>query len=124
MFGTLWKFLAMAVPDAEASGDPTPPNKILQGLQSTAKAVGYNTNPDQTLFFIIKQLITVVLSLIGVVFLGMMLWAGFNWLTAAGEKEKITKARDTILSSVIGIVIIISAYAITTFVFDSFLLKK
>lgn len=117
----LWKFFVPIALAQSDTGSTRPGVKILDGLKKTASNVGYST--DQDLFKIIASLITVVLSLIGVVFLGMMLWAGFNWMTAAGEKEKITKARDTILSSAIGIIIIISAYAITKFIFTSLGIK-
>jgi uncharacterized membrane protein YwzB len=48
----------------------------------------------------------------------MILFAGYNWMTAMGEKDKVQKAKDTLISAVIGLVIIIAAYAVTTFVLD------
>lgn len=106
------------VPDALALGQGSAAPKILDELQKTAHAVGYDK--DKNLFNFIEQFIKVGLSVIGVVFLGMMLYAGFLWMTAAGEKEKITRARDTIIYATIGLVVTISAYAITKFVFESF----
>ncbi len=105
------------VPSALASTSPGAP-KILEELKKTAENVGYETAPDKNLFFFIEQLIKVGLSVIGVVFLAMMLYAGFTWMTAMGEKEKITRARDTIIYATIGLVVTISAYAITKFVFE------
>ena len=107
------------VPTALASTSSGAP-KILEELKKTAEKVGYETAPDKNLFFFIEQLIKVGLSLIGVVFLAMMLYAGFTWMTAMGEKEKITRARDTIIYATIGVIVTISAYAITKFVFESF----
>jgi len=46
--------------------------------------------------------------------------AGFYFVTAGGDQTKITKAKNTILYAVIGLVIIICAFAITQFIIGSF----
>jgi hypothetical protein len=46
-----------------------------------------------------------------------MLYAGYNWMTAAGDEQKVEKAKDTITRAIIGIIITVSAYAITYFIF-------
>lgn len=61
------------------------------------------------------------LSLLGVIFLVYMLYAGYNWLIAQGDEEKVTKAKDTIRRAVIGLIITIAAYAISYWVFDRLL---
>ena len=48
-----------------------------------------------------------------------MLYSGFNWMTAAGDEEKITKAKSTIRASIIGLLIIISAYALSVFIIEA-----
>ena len=60
--------------------------------------------------------IKTVLALVGTVFLVLTIYAGILWMTAQGEEDKVTKAKDIIKASVIGLVIIMSAYAITYFV--------
>lgn len=62
------------------------------------------------------KIIQAALSLLGVIFIGMILFAGYNWMTAMGEKEKVTKAKDTLISATIGLVLIIASFAITKFV--------
>lgn len=59
------------------------------------------------------------LGLLGVIFVILIIIAGYNWMTAAGDEEKIKKATSTIRSATIGLLIIIAAYAITYFVFAS-----
>ena len=49
----------------------------------------------------------------------LMLWAGFVWMTAGGDDEKISAAKRILLNSVIGLAIILSSYAITSFVISS-----
>lgn len=67
----------------------------------------------------IGDIIAIFLSLLGVVFLILMIVAGFNWMTAGGDEEKISKARDTIREAIIGLVIVIAAYAISVFVIQA-----
>lgn len=57
------------------------------------------------------------LSMVSVVFFVLMLYAGIRWMIARGNEEEETKARDMIIAAVIGMVIIMASYALTTFVF-------
>ncbi len=65
---------------------------------------------------VVATVIKAVLALVGTVFLVLTIYAGILWMTAQGEEEKVTKAKDIIKASIIGLVIIMSAYAITYFV--------
>ncbi len=67
----------------------------------------------------IGDIIGIFLSFLGVIFLILMLHAGYNWMTAAGDEEKITKAKDTIRAAIIGLIIIVAAYALSIFVIES-----
>lgn len=62
------------------------------------------------------KFIKAFLSLLGVMFLILMLYAGYNWMIAHGDEQKVTKAKDTLRTSIIGLAIILSAYAIYSFV--------
>lgn len=64
------------------------------------------------------RIIKVALSILGTVFLVLVLYAGFLWMTAGGEDGKIETAKKLLSDAVIGLAIILSAYAITFFVFD------
>lgn len=77
---------------------------------------GFNTGLD--IFGIIQIIIKVLLGLLGIIFLILIIFAGYNWMTAAGEEEKVKKATDTIKRAVIGLIIIVCAYLITIFVFN------
>lgn len=67
----------------------------------------------------VGKLIWAVLSVLGVIFLVLVLYAGFTWMTAQGDTKKVEKARDILITSVIGLVILLSAYAISTFVIET-----
>lgn len=68
---------------------------------------------------IIALIIQVFLSLLAIIFIILILYAGFNWMTAGGDEQKVTKAKDTIYRAVIGLVITLAAFAITYFVFNA-----
>lgn len=67
----------------------------------------------------IANIIKIFLTLLGIIFTVLIIYGGYVWMTAGGSEEKVQKAKDIIQRSVIGFVIILSAYAITYFVFKS-----
>ena len=48
----------------------------------------------------------------------MIIYAGIQYLTANGEPGKAKKAMDTIIFSVVGLIVVIAAFAITNFVIN------
>lgn len=66
---------------------------------------------------LIATIIKVVLGFLAVIFLVLTIIAGFRWMTAGGNDEEVKKAVGTIKNSIIGLVIVLAAYAITYFVF-------
>jgi len=84
-------------------------------LKAAAKNAGYDekvVQPEQ----VAAKLINTALSFLGVIFLVLMIYGGFTWMTARGNDQAVDKAKDIITAAVIGIVIVVSAYAITYFV--------
>lgn len=59
------------------------------------------------------------LSLVGVLFFALMLFGGVTWMLAHGNAEQEKKALNTIVAAIIGILIVLGSYALTTFVFKS-----
>lgn len=68
---------------------------------------------------IIGSIINVALGFLGVVFLVLLIYAGFLWMTASGDKTKVEKAQDMIRQAIIGLVVIIAAFSISNFVLNS-----
>jgi len=87
------------------------------GLEETAGAAELKT--IDTVPKLIGNVIGTALSLIAVLFFGLMIFGGFLWMTAHGKEEQETKARDLIIAAVIGVIIVLASYAITKFVFKS-----
>ncbi|MBI2990016.1 MAG: hypothetical protein HYY51_02380 [Candidatus Magasanikbacteria bacterium] len=53
---------------------------------------------------------------VGIIFFIIMVYAGIRWMTARGEEENVKTARDSIIRATIGLVIVVAAYAVTSFV--------
>jgi flagellar biosynthesis protein FlhB len=66
---------------------------------------------------IVARIIFTGLSLLAVVFVVLIIIAGFQWMTAGGNEEQIANAKKNISNAVIGLIIILSAYSITWFIF-------
>jgi hypothetical protein len=66
-----------------------------------------------------KTIITAFLSLLSLIFLILILIAGYSWMTAAGDESKVTYAKETMKRAVIGLLITAAAYTITYFIFDN-----
>lgn len=59
------------------------------------------------------------LGLLGIVFVGLIIYAGVLWMTAQGEDKEVTKAKNVLTQAIIGLAITVGAYAITNFVITS-----
>lgn len=87
------------------------------GLEETASAAGIQSSKPITQ--IIGDVVGTGLSLVSVLFFGLMLYAGIKWMLARGAEEESKKALDTIIAASIGLVIVLGSYALTNFVFKS-----
>ena len=75
---------------------------------------GYETSAEPE--SVISMIIKIALSFLGVIFLVLMIYGGYLWMVARGNEEQVTKAKNLITAAIIGLVIVISAYAISWFV--------
>lgn len=86
-------------------------------VKNAAENAGFNKDTTETTFAeTIGTVIQAILSFVGVIFLVLMVYAGFLWMTARGDEGQVEKAQDIITTSIIGLVIVIGAYSITAFV--------
>lgn len=69
----------------------------------------------------IASIINVAMGLLGIIAVVIILLGGFKWMVAGGDQSKVDEAKKLIISGVIGLVIILTAYAIATFVVGSIL---
>lgn len=74
---------------------------------------------SQSILTTIGTIISVVLGLLGVVFLLLLIYSGITWMTAGGDEDKIKRAKKILINATIGIVITFSAYAIASFILNA-----
>ena len=76
---------------------------------------GYNTSvqdPEP----VIGQVIKALISFLGVIFFILIVYGGFLWMTAGGSPEKVDKAKKIIINAVVGLILVMFAYAITLYI--------
>jgi len=105
-------FLAVLVPNfalAEDFGlnDAAPP-ALTKGIAGQTGVAG-----------VVGAIIKAVLGMVGILFFLIIVYAGLTWMIARGNTEKVDKSKDMIEGAVIGLIIILAAYAITKFVFEN-----
>lgn len=93
------------------------------GLQSTGNSAAYLNadNPTRTNIYVLigTYIIQPVLGIVGIIFFMLMIYAGILWMTAAGNSDRVKKAKDILRNAIIGVVIVTAAYAITAAVFNA-----
>jgi hypothetical protein len=106
--GTALTLMATPAFAGSAIGD------IRNQVTNTGRATGTTGQTD--LGILVGNFINAALGLLGIVLVVIVIYAGFLWMTAQGNDEKVKQAKKMITNAVIGLVLIFAAYAITTFV--------
>ena len=65
------------------------------------------------------RIIQVALGFLGIVAVAIILLGGFKWMTASGNEDKVDEAKKLIQAGVIGLIIIIAAWAIANWVINT-----
>ena len=80
---------------------------------------GYDTTDN--INNIIGTGITAALSFVGILFLILMIFGGYEWMTASGKEEKVERAKKIIQAAIIGLIVIAMAAGISYFVVNNLL---
>jgi hypothetical protein len=67
------------------------------------------------------SVINVIMGFLGIIAVVIILLGGFKWMTAGGDESKIEEAKKLMTAGVIGLVIILAAWGVTTFVMRALL---
>ena len=65
---------------------------------------------------LVGRIINIALGFIGVIFIGLTIFAGFQYMTAAGNEEQTKKALALLKNAVIGLIIVLISWALTLFI--------
>jgi hypothetical protein len=83
------------------------------GIEQVNNNINLSSDDPRT---IVGRIINITLSFLGLVVLVLMIYAGFLWMSSGGEEEKVRRAKSILKNAVIGLVIILASWAITTFI--------
>lgn len=117
LFGLL-TVLTLGVTLLPESASAQQPAGIDVGLQAVGNTTVLSAEDPRT---IVVRIINISLGFIGIILVSIIVYAGFLWMTSGGDKEKIDRAQRYIRNAIIGVLIIVSAWAITRFVISSLL---
>ena len=93
---------------------------LIDQMKQTGKTGYLGAEPtEKTMPQVVATVISAFLGLLGIIFVTLIIYAGYGWMMAQGDEEKVKKAKDTLTQAVIGLIIITAAYAITYFVFSN-----
>ncbi|MFH1822471.1 MAG: hypothetical protein ABH830_02105 [Patescibacteria group bacterium] len=70
---------------------------------------------------IAARIIRVALGFLGLIALVLIIYAGWLWMSSAGEEDKINQAKKIIKNAIIGLIIILMSFAIVSFVLNKLL---
>lgn len=84
-----------------------------ESVDAIASGGGLST---KSLPSLVGNLINVLLGVLGIVFVVLVVYAGFLYLTSQGEETNVKKAKKLLTQSIIGLIIIIAAYGISSYV--------
>lgn len=96
-------------------------NLGIDDVHKAGETAGFARANETTLASTVGRIVRVFLSLVGITFTVLMLYGGYLWMTARGEESQITKAKDVIRASIIGLIIALGAFSISNFVVDAIL---
>jgi len=86
-------------------------NEIQEGFNGEGLS---NTDPR----IVVARIINVAMLFLGIIAVVIILLAGFKWMTAGGNEDKVSEARKLMGAGVIGLVIVLSAWGIASFLLD------
>lgn len=118
LFITCLVFASLVKP---VSAFTCPDKTIRQGESVTAlsECNVEKTEGDKSLMSNVSMLINVFASVMGFLAVGMIIYGGFMLLTAQGDPAKIKRGKDVVTYSIIGVILVMLAYAIVNFVMKS-----
>lgn len=111
--------LLFSFPDFVSAQEITGPDELdfSIGGEDTFTQTTELANTD--IRIILGRIVQIFLSILGIIAVGLFLYAGFLWMTSGGDESKVTSAKKTMINAVIGIAIILSAFAIVQFILNA-----
>ena len=95
-------------------------SKVCSGSypDSVKAACGCGNSSSKELPDVAINIINIIIGISGIVAVVFIVIGGINYMTSTGDAGKVKKAKDTILYGIIGLIIVLLAFAITQFVLN------
>lgn len=93
------------------------PLERLENVVASQPSYDVDKTTSETVVDYVGQIISVFLGLLGVIFVILIIYGGYLWMTSAGNAEKVSKAGQIIKASILGLLVIVGVYAIWMFLF-------
>lgn len=108
-----------AQPTAPAGGSE--PQSVGENLQQLGTGAGYDISKNKLTDYplIVGLVISYFMALMGVIYLGLVVYAGSVWLMAHGNEDAVVKAKTIIRNATIGVILVVGSYAIVYFVLQA-----
>jgi hypothetical protein len=90
-----------------------------KGLEAVGREAYDQAGSPLDVRMIIIRIILVFLQLLALIFLVYIFWAGFTWMTAAGDSKKVDDAKHQIKAAIFGLFIILAAWGITKWILSN-----
>ncbi len=83
-----------------------------------AITIAYNkaTSEDKDVRTVAVDYIKYFLKFLGLIFLVLIILSGYKWMMSNGNEEEITKAKSHLIATIVGMIIVLSSYALLKFI--------
>lgn len=110
---TLFSVVNFALADTSGGAVGGVDKQLLEELDKAGGAAQLSGKDPR---LIVADVVKTLLSILGTIFLVLVVYAGFLWMTAAGDEKKVEKAQSIIKMAIIGLAVVLLSYSITLFV--------
>ena len=125
-FITSIAFICGASPVALASAASSDLQGVCQNNSSSALCAGYekglDASPsDNAMLKLFTRIINILFFVAGVLAVFMVILGGFKYITSGGDAQKATSGRQTLIFSLIGLVVVVLSRQLLLFVLERLL---
>jgi len=110
---------ATPAPGSGSGAGTTPTPTTTTSLTNPLAGICKDAQGTACVQLVLGSVIKTALGVVGSIALLMAVWGGFLWLTSMGNESKVEQGKKTLIWSILGLVLIFGAYALTTFVFSA-----
>lgn len=90
---------------------------IDEGLTAVGEETGLQAEDPR---IVIARIIRIFLGFLGVIAIAIIIYGGFLYMTSGGAPNKVEQARKVLINALIGLIIIILSFAITSYILNRF----